>query len=216
MTETFKSQTGQPFRLILPDQKRLREAFDQVMADAGFVFEKNSARAGQGITRDLRGSLPAIETYELRADAALDWINDKAADLAIVGEDMLRERAAAGAAKNVKTALTMDRISACALWFAARPEIYLRDLSDLGDMRIATAYPELLRQILDVAGVKASRIIAQKGNTESTIVAGRADAILEIVQTGESLAANGIEKKLLAFNSAATLVRSQTRQTQDA
>lgn len=214
MTGTFKKQSNQPFRLILPDQKRLRTAFDQVLAQAGFDFERGAARTGQGVTRDLRGELPALETYELRADAALDWINDNAADMAVVGEDMLRERRAGGIA-NIRTILTMGRVSACSLWFAAKPEMYIRDLSDLGDMRIATAYPELLQQILAVAGVKPSRIITQKGNVESTIAAGRADAILEIVQTGESLAANGLECKMLAFNSSATLVRCQAQQTQD-
>lgn len=203
-------QESRPFRMILPDQKRLRQAFDEVMNRANLTFEKPAARAGMGFIRDNEGRLPAIETYELRSDAAMDWVSEGAADLIIVGLDMLREYQAGNASTKdtLSTILTMDRISACSMWIAAKPEMYIRDLSDLGDMRLATSYPALLQQLLEKQGVKPSRIIAQKGGVESTIVAGRADAILEIVQTGESLRQNGLETKLLAFNSCATLVRN--------
>lgn len=207
-----ESNRGQPFRLILPDQKRLREAFDSVMESAGLDFSKPSSRAAKGVTRDLKGQFPDIETYELRADAALEWISDNAADLAIVGQDTLCEFEAAGKAKDTPSRplniLTMNQVSACSLWFAAKPEMYIQELSDLGDMRIATSYPALLQQLLAKEGVRPGRIIAQKGSVESTIPAGRADAILEIVQTGTSLAANGLEKKLPALNSSAALVRN--------
>jgi|GEM_PF-1184024 ATP phosphoribosyltransferase len=210
MTSEYEIKDGQPFRLILPDQKRLRQAFDEVMDRAGLVFEKPSSRAGQGITRDTTGQLPDIETYELRADAGLDWLNDGAADLVIAGQDMLQEYQArnSGQDTGVTSILTMDRISACSMWIAARPEMYIRDFSDLGEMRIATSYPALLQQLLKNQNVTSVRILAQKGGVESTIVAGRADAIFEIVQTGESLKQNGLEKKLLAFNSCAALVRN--------
>ena len=207
--------TGNPFRLILPDQKRLREAFNEVMSRAGLVFEKPSSRAGQGVTKDVRGIFPDIETYELRADAALEWVNEGAADMTIVGLDMLREYEATNRSQKsaLQQTLSLERISACSLWIAAKPEMYIRDFSDLGEMRIATSYPALLQQLLEKQNVKPSRILQQKGGVESTIVAGRADAIFEIVQTGESLAQNGLEKKLLVFNSCASLVQNSQKTT---
>ena len=208
MTRTYEK----PFRLILPEQKRLRESFNEVMDAAGLSFQKATSRAAQGITRDKRGIIPDLETYELRADAALEWLGDGAASMIVTGEDSLREYQASDRAQQARVApeptLTLARISCCALWIAAKPEIYIRDLSDLGDMRLATSYPALLQQLLTKADVKPARIIAQKGGVESTIAAGRADAIFEIVQTGASLASNGLEKKLLAFNSSAVLVQA--------
>ncbi len=205
--------TSQPFRLILPDQKRLREAFNSVLVQAGFEFSKPTSRAASGLTRDSMGLLPDIETYEFRSEAALEWLDDGAADLAIVGQDTLMERAAAQG-DQPQSLISMDRISACSMWIAARPEMYILNLKDLESMRIATSYPALLQQILDKQGVKAGRIIAQKGGVESTITAGRADAILEIVQTGESLKQNGLVKKLPVFNSCAQLVRgTETKNT---
>ena len=201
--------SSQPFRLILPDQKRLREAFNSVLAQAGFTYSKPSSRAASGITRDQSGLLPDLETYEFRSEAALDWLADGAADLAIVGQDTLMERAATpGAGAGPKSLLSLERISACSMWIAAKPEMYIENIKDLESMRIATSYPELLQQILDKQGVRAGRILAQKGGVESTITAGRADAILEIVQTGESLKQNGLVKKLPLFHSCAQLVRS--------
>ncbi len=200
--------TSQPFRLILPDQKRLREAFNSVLDQAGFSFSKPTNRAGSGLTRDRLGILPDLETYEFRSEAALDWLADGAADLAIVGQDTLMERAAATPeTPSPRSLISMDRISACSMWIAAKPEMYIENIKDLESMRIATSYPALLQQILDKQGVKAGRLLAQKGSVESTITAGRADAILEIVQTGESLKQNGLVKKLAVFNSCAQLVR---------
>lgn len=209
-----EAENSPNFRLILPEQKRLRDAFNEVLRQAGLVFEKTSPRAAQGLTRDLKNRLPDIETYELRADAALEWISDGAANMAVVGTDILREFEAAGKAADrpdqPRPVLSLPRISACSLWIAAKPDLRIENLKDLEGLRIATSYPALLQQLLQQKNICAGRIIAQKGGVESTIPAGRADAILEIVQTGASLDANGLEKKLLAFNSSATLVRSNT------
>lgn len=199
-----------PFRLILPDQKRLRTAFAAVLDQAGFEFSKTTSRAASGTTFDRTGALPPLETYEFRSEAALEWLADGAADLAIVGEDALYEMQAKDAFAGQKAPvplLSMDRIAACSLWIAATPALYIRDLQDLDSLRIATSYPGLLQQIVEEQGVKPSKIIAQKGGIESTITAGRADAILEIVQTGESLKQNGLEKKLPILNSCAQLMR---------
>lgn len=210
-----EAENSPNFRLILPDQKRLRDAFNEILQRAGLVFEKSSPRAAQGLTRDLKNRLPDIETYELRPDAALEWISDGAANMAIVGTDILREFEAAGKAEGLpdqpRPLLSLPRISACSLWIAAKPAVRIESLRDLQALRIATSYPALLQQLMQREDVRPARIIAQKGGVESTISAGRADAILEIVETGASLDANGLEKKLLAFNSSATLVRSNSK-----
>lgn len=200
----------QPFRLILPGQKRLREAFDPVLAAAGFTFSKPASRAASGITRDRTGQLPDIETYELRGEAALEWLEDGAADLAVAGQDTVLETQTirSESAGRPRSIVSMDRIAACSMWIAARPEINIRKIKDLDSMRIATSYPALLQQILEKQGVSPARLIAQKGGVESTIAAGRADAILEIVETGESLKQNGLVRKLSVFNSCAQLVRT--------
>lgn len=212
-----KAENSLNFRLILPDQKRLRDAFNEILRRAGLVFEKPSPRAAQGLTRDLKNQLPDMETYELRADAALEWISEGAANLAIVGTDILREFEAAGKAGGLpdqpRPLLNLPRISACSLWIAAKPALRIENLRDLEGLRIATSYPALLQQLLQQEDIRAGRIIAQKGGVESTIPAGRADAILEIVQTGASLDANGLERKLLVFNSSAALIRSNADRT---
>ena len=214
MRQISKNDDAASFRLILPEQKRLRDAFNEILSRAGLVFEKPSPRAAQGLTRDLKNRLPDIETYELRADAALEWVSDGAANMAVVGTDILREFEAAGKAEGLpdqpRPLLSLPRISACSLWIAAKPAVRIENLQDLQRLRIATSYPALLQQLLQREDVRPARVIAQKGGVESTILAGRADAILEIVETGASLDANGLEKKLLAFNSSAALVRSNS------
>ena len=148
--------SSQPFRLILPDQKRLREAFNSILDQAGFTLSKPTSRAANGVTLDRLGVLPPLETYEFRSEAALEWLADGAADLAIVGQDTLMETAAVqGAQTAAQSLICMDRISACSMWIAARPEIVIENIKGLESMRIATSHPPLLQQILDKQGVRA-------------------------------------------------------------
>lgn len=204
--------TSQPFRLILPGQKRLREAFDAALSQAGFAFFKPSNRAGVGVTRDLTGTLPNLETYELRSEAALDWLADGTANIAIVGKDTLAERAATVPEADAPRALlSLNRIAACSLWVAAKPEKRIETFRDLESLRIATSYPALLQQILNKQRVSGAQLIPQKGGVESAIAAGRADAIFDIVQTGESLRQNGLTGKFSVFNSCAQIVAPAKR-----
>lgn len=211
MTEP-NTNPQRPLRIILPDQKRLKEAFADIVTRADFQQELSGDRVAKSLFVDKRGELPPLEAYQLRSDAALEWIADGNADIAIVGLDTLNEFNAG--AKNESgmfrpvPILRMSDVSACSLWLAARPEVKIEEFKDLSGLRIATSYPSLLQQLLEKEQVKASRIIAQKGGVEAAIVAGRADAILEVVETGKSLAVNGLEKKLRVLQSSAAMVRT--------
>ncbi|QQG36395.1 MAG: ATP phosphoribosyltransferase [Micavibrio aeruginosavorus] len=210
MAVTPDACDGQPFRIILPEQKRLRRAFDGVAAAAGLDFEKPSPRASLGYLVDKKREIESLVACELRADAALDWLADGTASLAIVGADMLAEYQAINPRASLKPVLTLERICCCSLWIAAKPEINIRNINDLEGMRLASAYPALLQQLLQQNGTQPASILPQKGNVEATLAVNRADAILEVVETGASLKANGLEKKLKVFNSCAVLVRSHT------
>lgn len=209
-------------RLILPDQKRLKDAFQPVMAAAGLVYEQPLERKKKGLTRDADGQIAETTTWRLRSETALDWIADGTADLAVVGKDTLMEWLASGQGDDRRNRpeilLTMDQISRCRLSLIADPSLWVRDLDDLNDMRLATKYPATLKQLLEQRGVRPARIIYQNGEVESAIETCRADMIFEVIDSGNTMKAYGLEEKLkdkFGCTSSAVLVRTNARLDDD-
>lgn len=201
--------------LILPDQKRLKDAFQPVMSAAGLVYEQPVERKKKGITRDTSSEIIDTTTWQLRSETALDWIADGTADLAIVGKDTLTEWLASGQGEGRRNRpeiiLTMDRISRCRMSLISDPSLWVQSIDDINEMRIATKYPATLKQMLDEKGVRPARIIYQNGEVESAIETCRADMIFEVIDSGNTLKAYGLEEKLkdkFGCTSSAVLVRT--------
>jgi ATP phosphoribosyltransferase len=61
----------------------------------------------------------------------------------------------------------------------------------LGRLRVATKYPNLAARALGTRGLVAE-LIPLHGSVELAVLAGLADAIVDIVETGATLRANGL------------------------
>lgn len=198
------------FRLVLPKKGRLKDDFNAVMNPAGLSVEKTDIRLDFGSMRDETGDIPAFETLLQRPADALLTLQAKAADMAVIGLDTYLEFNAAarlqGQIPNLRIEKTLKGISPCALWIAGRKEETLDTPEDLQGLRIATAYPALLRDWLQQRNINDVEIIARDGGLEDTIRLGLADAICDVVQTGASLKANGLEAKFRVAESCAVVV----------
>lgn len=108
-----------------------------------------------------------------------------AADLGICGLDVLRE-----SSRNVYEPLLLP-FGYCRLSLAGpagRPDTPLRYESQ---PRVATIFPKLTAEFFRRRGVNAE-IITLKGSVELAPLVGLADLIVDLVQTGNTLRANGL------------------------
>jgi ATP phosphoribosyltransferase len=133
------------------------------------------------------------------------------AEMAVVGLDTLLEFNAAAQNRNAPApglaiALRLPGVSACGLHIAAPASLALDTPRDLSGLRIATSYPELLAAWVREKKAGSARIVVREGGVEDTIRLGMADAICDVVQSGESLRANGLAKKFMICGSSAVVV----------
>jgi ATP phosphoribosyltransferase len=149
-------------------------------------------RAGIPLPADNGGRKLILESEDQRiryimakpADVAT-FVEYGAADLGVCGLDVLRE-----SGRDVYEPLLLP-VGFCRLSLAGpvdRPDTPLRYESQ---MRVATSFPKLTADFFRKRGVNAE-IITLKGSVELAPLVGLADLIVDLVQTGNTLRANGL------------------------
>jgi ATP phosphoribosyltransferase len=166
-------------RLAIPNKGRLMEPTLAVLRDAGLTFED--------ATRSLfaRVEDQPIDILSVRTDDIAEFVADGVADLGITGTNLLAE---SGADLPVLAELGYGRCRLEAAVPAAHPASRLEDLAGL---RIATSHPRSTRRILAERGVDVE-IVPLSGAVEVAPRLGVADAIVDLVSTGSTLAMNGL------------------------
>lgn len=192
-------------RVIVPKKGRLCAAFAAAMEKGGMRLEKQNARHDFGMLRDEQNMLQDVEALTMRGTDALRTMAAGAADMAVVGLDMLREFNAQQAALRGARVERLG-LAPCALYIAAREEAALYGPADLAGARIATSFPGVLAGWLEDNNVQGVQIVPCDGGVEDMIRLGLADAICDLVETGGTLAANGLEKRIKVLDSEAVLV----------
>lgn len=150
-----------------------------------------------------------IDILRVRDDDIPGLIMDGVVDLGFIGENVLEEerleRQAMGNATDFKVLRRMD-FGGCRLSLAVPEEQEYQGPQTLRDTRIATSYPNLLRQYLNRQEVPFTNCML-KGSVEVAPRAGLADAICDLVSTGATLEANGLKEVEVIFESKATLIQ---------
>ncbi|HXF63881.1 MAG TPA: ATP phosphoribosyltransferase [Caldilineaceae bacterium] len=130
------------------------------------------------------------------------YVEYGAADLGICGLDVLRE-----SNRDVYEPLLLP-FGHCRLSLAGpadRPDTPLRYASQ---PRVATSFPNLTAAFFRQRGVNAE-IIALKGSVELAPLVGLADLIVDLVQTGSTLRANGLVELRTILESQAVLIANR-------
>ena len=152
-----------------------------------------SAMGIQGLEADTRRLLLADATRDLRfiflkpADIPT-YVEYGAADLGIVGKDVLMESAAR------VLELADLRFGACRFVVAAPRDALERSLDDyrhLGSLEVATKYPRVAEEHFRRRGIQVE-IVKVAGSAELAPQVGLADWIVDLVATGATLAANDL------------------------
>ena len=137
-----------------------------------------------------------IRLLVLRGVDVLSYIRHGSADIAVVGKDMLLEDGAAELYELVDLGIARCRLMTAAIKadsssVPSNAELKARTYSRL---KVATKYVNVAKRYYAEQGVQTD-IIKLYGGMELAPIMGLADEIVDIVDTGKTLVANGLEAK---------------------
>lgn len=132
------------------------------------------------------------------------YVESGAADLGLVGEDVLRERQA-----DVYELLDLG-YGHCRMVYATQAgEDRTQALLDhLGAIRVATKYPQTALRHFEATGRQAE-VVKVNGSVELAPLVGLAHGIVDLVDTGRTLRENGLVEREQIFASSARLVANR-------
>lgn len=148
-----------------------------------------------------------LEVLYLRNSDIPQYVEDGVADIAIVGENVLVEKQ-----KQVNNLLKLG-FSKCRLSLAIPKEANYKGLNYFEGKKIATSYPNSLKQFLKENNINAE-IHVISGSVEIAPNIGLADAICDLVSSGSTLFKNGLVEVEQILNSEACLVSSNNLNNQ--
>ncbi len=140
-----------------------------------------------------------LEVLYLRDDDIPQYVAEGVAHVGIAGENVIHEK---GFDLPVVTQLGFGK---CRLSLAVRREENYDGPQWLNGKKIATSYPNILRNYLSNQGIEAS-IEFISGSVEIAPGIGLADAICDIVSTGSTLLTNGLKETNVVMKSEAQLI----------
>jgi ATP phosphoribosyltransferase len=182
--------------LAVPNKGRLVEPTLRLLHDAGLVFEE----------RD-RSLVSPVENVDLdilfvRTNDVIEFVRDAVADLGITGADLLAE---SEVGLPVVRRLGYGR---CRLTAAVPRDASPQRVEDLAGLRVATSHPRATRRWFDDRSIPV-QVISLSGAVEVAPRLGLAEAIVDLVSTGATLATNGLRSIGDLLPSEAILVGGQ-------
>ncbi|MFA5985259.1 MAG: ATP phosphoribosyltransferase [Methylococcaceae bacterium] len=144
----------------------------------------------------LQTSRPDIQLVIIRATDVPTFVEYGAADIGIAGKDVLVEHGA----DNLYEPLDL-KIACCKLMTATHKNAG----KVTGRVRVATKYVKTAQRYYASLGIQAE-IIKLYGSMELAPLVGLADCIVDLVDTGNTLKANGLEPRELIMEISSRLV----------
>ena len=144
-----------------------------------------------------------LEVLYLRDDDIPQCVASGVADLGVVGENEFVER---GEDANVIERLGFSK---CRLSLAIPKEIDYPGLEWFNGKKIATSYPNILRQFMQQHGIQTD-IHVINGSVEISPGIGLADGIFDIVSSGSTLVSNNLREVEVVMHSEALLIGNKS------
>ena len=166
-------------QMAIPNKGALSEDAVRLLQEAGY----RCSRSGRELI--VRDQANEIDFVFLRPRDIALYVGNGVLDLGITGRDLEMD---SGAAVTEVMPLEFGRSRFC---FAVPKDSGLT-VEKLDGLRIATSYPELLRQNLEKFGLKCP-IVKLDGAVEISIRLGVADAIADVVESGAVLVSRSAE-----------------------
>lgn len=147
-----------------------------------------------------------IDLLFVRDDDIPTLVFDDLADGGIVGENVLNEAALAFPDKQYTLVLPLGNCL-CRLSIAVPEQAAYDTPASLDGKRIATSYPLLLKNYLDQYRIAAD-ILQLSGSVEVAPRLGMADAICDLVSSGQTLEENKLREVAVVMHSQAVFIQS--------
>jgi ATP phosphoribosyltransferase len=138
-----------------------------------------------------------LQLLVIRATDVPTYVEYGAADLGVSGKDVLIEYDSAGLYEPLDLG-----IARCRLMTAGKPG---DPVPRHGRLRVATKYVKAAQRYFASQGIQAE-IIKLYGSMELAPLVGLADLIVDVVDTGKTLHANGLEPKELVMEISSRLI----------
>lgn len=169
-------------RIAVPNKGALSEAARDILLEAGYRQRRD--------TKELVMIDPEneVEFFYLRPRDIAVYVAGGSLDVGLTGRDLYLD-AQVGDDADELLSLGFARST---FRFAAPAGKYT-SLEDLAGKRIATSYDGLLEDYLKGQHIQPERIVHLDGAVESAVSLGVADAIADVVETGNTLKAAGME-----------------------
>jgi ATP phosphoribosyltransferase len=166
-------------RIAVPNKGALSAAASQLLCDAGYKARRESAEL---VVVDVEHD---IEFFFLRPRDIAVYVGSGRLDVGITGRDLLID---SGAAADEVLPLGFGHST----FRYAAPEGTLTDIGELAGRRVATSFAGLVAADLHRRGIDAD-IVSLDGAVETAVRLGVADAVADVVETGRTLRASGLE-----------------------
>ena len=164
-------------RIGIPSKGRLSELATELLLQAGLNFRRQDRSLFARVS-----SMPVEITF-LRTDDIPTLCAEGAIDLGITGSDLVQE---ADAEVQVRMKLGVGR---CKLAICVPTHSDVERPSQLAGKRVATSFPNTTERFLKQHNAPV-HLVKLNGSVEVMISLGVADAIVDLVETGSTLAAN--------------------------
>lgn len=166
---------------IAVSKGRIFEQAMPLLAHAGIQPQEDPAKSRRLV---LETGQPDVRLLIIRATDVPTYVEHGAADVGIAGKDVLLEYPGSGIYEPLDLGIARCRL------MLAGPVGSSPELHD--HMRIATKYVQTTRRYFAERGLHAE-IIKLYGSMELAPLMGLADRIVDLVDTGNTLKANGLE-----------------------
>ena len=166
-------------RVAVPNKGILSEFATAMLDEAGYAIRRDTKTLR---VVDLEHD---IEFFYLRPRDIATYVGTGALDLGLTGLDLLADsRSQAIRVADLNFGKSTFRLAAPAGAFSS--------VQELAGKRIASAYPSIIEDYLQSVGVVAN-IIKLDGAVETAVSLGVADAVADVVSTGNTLRQAGLE-----------------------
>jgi ATP phosphoribosyltransferase len=166
-------------RIAVPNKGALSAAASQLLCDAGYLAKRDGAEL---VVADVEND---IEFFFLRPRDIAVYVGAGRLDVGITGRDLLLD---SGVTAQELVALDFGHSS----FRYAAPKGTVTEVAELDGKRIATSFPGLVRADFAARGLTA-QVVTLDGAVETAVRLGVADAVADVVETGRTLRAAGLE-----------------------
>lgn len=182
-------------KIAVQKSGRLYEDSMRILKDVGVAIDDGKHQLKASAT-----NFP-LEVFYLRNGDIPKYLEDGVVDATIIGENLLFEKG--------ETISVIEKLgfSKCRVSLAIPKTQKYRSLKDLQGKRIATSYPNTVNQILREQNLTADLHVIN-GSVEIAPNIGLADAIVDIVSSGNTLFKNNLQEVEVLLESEAVLAVS--------